>query len=200
MRVRTKLAMAVALALPAFALSSQQASAHGWSVQPADRQSTCADQGSYAECGDIMYEPQSVEAPKGFPESGPADGSICSGGIERFAQLDDPRDGNWPTTKLTAGQGYTFEWTFTAEHSTDKFEYFITKDGWDPTKPLTRDDLEPEPFLTVPMNGDKPTSGLSQAGTIPTGKSGHHLILSVWTVADTANAFYSCSDVDITAA
>nr|WP_308404804.1 lytic polysaccharide monooxygenase [Streptomyces sp. XM4011] len=28
-------------------------------------------------------------------------------------------------------------------------------------------------------------------------RPGRHLILAVWDVADTGNAFYSCSDVDL---
>ncbi len=30
---------------------------------------------------------------------------------------------------------------------------------------------------------------------MPTQKSGKHVILAVWDVHDTANAFYSCADV-----
>jgi hypothetical protein len=29
----------------------------------------------------------------------------------------------------------------------------------------------------------------------PTGRTGRHMILAVWTIADTGNAFYQCSDV-----
>ncbi|MGO4752139.1 lytic polysaccharide monooxygenase, partial [Streptomyces sp. 2MCAF27] len=40
-----------------------------------------------------------------------------------------------------------------------------------------------------------PPSTLSHSGAIPSRKTGRHLILAVWTVADTSNAFYACSDV-----
>lgn len=30
---------------------------------------------------------------------------------------------------------------------------------------------------------------------MPTQKTGKHIILAVWNVADTTNAFYACSDV-----
>jgi chitin-binding protein len=142
-----------------------------------------------------MYEPQSVEGPKNFPQAGPADGLICAGGNTRFAQLDDPRGGTWPATRLTAGGTYTFSWTFSAQHRTTDFRYYITNASYDPAQPLTRADLRPEPFLTVPMNGAQPGPTVSHQGTVPAGLSGRHLILAVWNIADTGNAFYACSDV-----
>ncbi|MFD1831783.1 MULTISPECIES: lytic polysaccharide monooxygenase auxiliary activity family 9 protein [Streptomyces] len=170
------------------------AQSHGYTQSPMSRQAYCAN-GTVSNCGGIQWEPQSVEGPKGFPAAGPADGQICAGGNSRFAQLDDPRGGNWPTTKLSPGQGLTFTWKMTARHSTTDFRYYITKNGWDPTKPLTRADLEPYPFMTVHMGGRQPASTESHQGSVPTGKSGRHLILGVWNVHDTANAFYACSDV-----
>ncbi|MFE2087570.1 lytic polysaccharide monooxygenase [Streptomyces sp. NPDC059460] len=175
-----------------FATSS--ASSHGYTDNPISRQKLCAN-GTVTDCGAIQWEPQSVEAPKGFPAAGPADGKICSGGHDNFAALDDPRGGNWPATKVTAGQGFSFRWQFTAQHATTDFRYYITKNGWDPAKPLTRAALESQPFMTVPYGGQRPPATLTQQGTIPTQKTGKHIILSVWTIADTGNAFYACSDV-----
>ncbi|MCX2970215.1 MULTISPECIES: lytic polysaccharide monooxygenase auxiliary activity family 9 protein [Streptomyces] len=170
------------------------AQGHGYSQAPTSRQAYCAD-GTVSNCGAIQWEPQSVEGLKGFPAAGPADGKICSAGNNTFAALDDPRGGDWPTTQLRPGQGYTFKWKMTAPHRTTDFRYYITKDGWDPAKPLTRADLEPQPFMTVHMGGRQPAFNETHQGSVPTGKSGRHLILGVWTVHDTANAFYSCADV-----
>uniref|UniRef100_A0AAU3GWY7 Lytic polysaccharide monooxygenase n=1 Tax=Streptomyces sp. NBC_01401 TaxID=2903854 RepID=A0AAU3GWY7_9ACTN len=174
-----------------FATSS--ASSHGYTDSPISRQKLCAE-GVVTGCGSIQWEPQSVEGPKGFPAAGPQDGQICSGGNSGFAELDDPRGGDWPATDVTAGQDYSFRWQFTARHATSDFNYYITKDGWDSTKPLTRADLESQPFLTVPYNNQQPPATLTHQGTLPA-KTGKHLILAVWNVADTANAFYACSDV-----
>jgi len=191
----TGLGLAGTAALVTTFTTAGSAQGHGWSDSPMSRQAHCAN-GTVTDCGDIQWEPQSVEGPKGFPAAGPADGQICSGGNQRFAALDDPRGGDWPTTKLSAGQQYTFTWTLTAPHATTDFQYFVTKDGWDPSTPLTRADLEPEPFLTVSYDGQKPENVTSHQGTLPAGKSGRHLILGVWNIADTANAFYACSDVE----
>ncbi|GHF99770.1 lytic polysaccharide monooxygenase [Streptomyces filamentosus] len=194
MRKKTGLA-AVALGVTAASLfATSTANSHGYTDSPISRQKLCAN-GTVANCGDIKWEPQSVEGPKGFPTGGPADGTLCAGGNSRFAQLDDPRGGAWPATQVTAGQSYTFRWQFTARHATTNFRYYITKQGWDPNQKLTRAALDPQPFLTVPYNNQQPPSTLSHSGTIPAGKTGRHLILAVWTIADTGNAFYACSDV-----
>ncbi|MET9435146.1 lytic polysaccharide monooxygenase [Streptomyces sp. NPDC006551] len=186
---------AVALGVAGASLfATSSAGSHGYTDSPISRQKLCAN-GAVTNCGSIQWEPQSVEGPKGFPSGGPADGKLCSAGLSHFAQLDDPRGGNWPATNVTAGQSYSFRWQFTARHRTTDFRYYITKNGWDRTKPLTRAALDSQPFLTVPYNSQQPPATLSHSGTIPAGKTGKHLILAVWTIADTANAFYACSDV-----
>ncbi|MEV6111083.1 lytic polysaccharide monooxygenase auxiliary activity family 9 protein [Streptomyces sp. NPDC052109] len=199
MRTKTKLS-AVVLGVAtagAFALSTGGASGHGYTDLPISRQKLCAN-GTVTGCGDIQYEPQSVEGPKGFPVARPADGQICNGGLSRFAQLSSPTTpsgGAWPTTKVTGGQTYTFRWQFTAMHATTDFKYYVTKQGWNQNHALSRSDLNLTPFLTVPYNGQRPPATLSHSGTLPTGLSGHHVIVAVWTIADTGNAFYACSDV-----
>ncbi|MCG7205910.1 MULTISPECIES: lytic polysaccharide monooxygenase auxiliary activity family 9 protein [Streptomyces] len=199
MRKRTKVS-AVVLGVAtagAFALSTGGASGHGYTDLPISRQKLCAN-GTVTNCGDIQYEPQSVEGPKGFPAAGPADGQLCNGGVSRFAQLSSPTTpsgGAWPTTRVTGGQTYTFRWQFTAMHATTDFKYYVTKTGWNQNHALARSDLNTTPFLTVPYNGQRPPATLSHSGTLPSGLSGHHVILAVWTIADTSNAFYACSDV-----
>ncbi|MFF4269110.1 lytic polysaccharide monooxygenase [Streptomyces sp. NPDC001536] len=181
----------------ALVLSSGGASGHGYTDLPISRQKLCQN-GTVTNCGDIQWEPQSVEGTKGFPGSGPADGAICSGGHSRFSQLSAPRTpsgGAWPATKVTGGQSYTFRWQFTARHATTDFKYYVTKAGWNQNHNLARSDLNLTPFLTVPYNNQQPPATLSHSGTLPSGLSGRHVILAVWTIADTGNAFYACSDV-----
>ncbi|OEV02837.1 lytic polysaccharide monooxygenase auxiliary activity family 9 protein [Streptomyces oceani] len=192
-RISTTLAV-LGVAGASILATTGTAQAHGYASSPTSRQAYCAD-GTVSGCGAIQHEPQSVEGPKGFPAAGPKDGLLCAGGNEGFAELDDPRNGEWPTTKLTAGAEHTFTWTNTAMHSTTDYQYYVTKDGWDPSSKLTRADLEAKPFLTVPMNGERPQPEESHTGTLPD-KSGRHLIFAVWNVDDTGNAFYSCADVE----
>ncbi|MFB0619703.1 lytic polysaccharide monooxygenase [Streptomyces sp. AGS-58] len=199
MRTKTKLSAVVlgAVTAGAFALSTGGASGHGYTDLPISRQKLCQN-GTVANCGQIQWEPQSVEGPKGFPAAGPVDGQLCNAGQGQFSQLSAPTTPSgaaWPTTRVTGGQSYTFRWQFTAMHATTDFRYYVTKPGWNQNHALTRSDLNLTPFLTVPYNGQRPPSTLSHSGTLPAGLSGHHVILAVWTVADTGNAFYACSDV-----
>lgn len=188
------LAAAAACAVTLSVVTAGSASAHGYTNSPTSRAYHC-NLGNATDCGPIQWEPWSVEGPKGFPEAGPENGTICAGGLGQFAQLDDPRGGGWPTTDVPSGGSFDFKWHITAAHSTTSFRYFVTKDGWDPNQPLTRDALDLAPFLTVDGNNEQPPNDVTHTGTLPN-KSGHHLILSVWDIADTANAFYQCADVN----
>ncbi|MBT2210968.1 lytic polysaccharide monooxygenase [Actinomadura sp. NEAU-AAG7] len=178
--------LTVVVAAPAFS--------HGYTNTPVSRALFCK-QGTVKDCGEVKYEPQSVEGPKGFPKSGPRDGTICAAGDSRWAPLDDPRGGQWPATSLTGGQSYTFAWTLTAAHSTASFRYFVTKDGWDYKRPVTRAALDLTPFLRLDYGNKQPPRDFSHSGTLPV-RHGRHLIVAVWDIADTGNAFYQCSDVD----
>ncbi|AXB45965.1 lytic polysaccharide monooxygenase auxiliary activity family 9 protein [Amycolatopsis albispora] len=169
------------------------AQGHGYTTNAPSRAYLCKT-GAVTNCGPIQWEPQSVEGPKGFPAAGPANGKICAGGLGQFAQLDDPRGGNWPAKQVSSGSNMTFSWTLTAAHATTSFRYFITKNGWNPAAPLTRDQLESQPFYSVPFGGQRPGWTVTHTGKLPA-KSGRHLILAVWDIADTGNAFYQCADV-----
>ncbi|WP_100445665.1 lytic polysaccharide monooxygenase [Glycomyces xiaoerkulensis] len=193
-RLLLALSAMAALALPLGFLSVGTAWGHGYTSDPPSRGAMCAD-GTASGCGAIQWEPHSVEGPKGFPGAGPADGEICSGGNSRFSELDDPRGGDWPKTGLSPGSR-TFTWTLTAAHATDKWEYFITNNNWNPSEPITRGQLDLVPFYTEYDGGAQPPWTVTHDVTVPN-KSGHHVILAVWTIADTANAFYSCIDVDL---
>ncbi|MFC9812859.1 lytic polysaccharide monooxygenase [Streptomyces virginiae] len=117
-------------------------------------------------------------------------GQLCSAGNDKYRGLDLAR-GDWPASPVSAGP-HTFRYKGTAPHK-GSFELYVTKDGYDPSKPLKWSDLEPAPFAkaTDPgmQNGDYVFSG-----TVPN-KSGRHLIYSIWQRSDSPEAFYTCSDV-----
>ncbi|MFI8292573.1 lytic polysaccharide monooxygenase [Streptomyces sp. NPDC085614] len=118
------------------------------------------------------------------------DGKLCSAGNDKYRGLDLAR-GDWPASSLASGK-HTFRYKGTAPHK-GSFALYVTKDGYDPTKPLKWSDLEEKPFATVTdprmENGDYVFDG-----TVPN-KSGRHLIYSVWQRSDSPEAFYTCSDV-----
>ncbi len=167
---------------------------HGYIDTPPGRAILC-QKGTNKNCGPVMYEPQSVEGPKGFPQGGPPDGQIASGGVGQFKQLNEQSADRWH--HVTVNKGSTeFKWTLTARHSTDSWQFFITKPDWDANKPLTRDQFDLNPFCERSDSGKQPSQHVSLTCDVPE-RSGYHVILGVWTIADTNNAFYQVIDADI---
>jgi len=144
------------------------ASAHGYISSPPSRQANCA-QGRVSNCGDIIYEPQSVEGPKGVKN--------CHGNNSRFSQLSDESKG-WPAASV--GGTINFKWVLTARHATSTWEYFIGG---------TR-------IAVFNDGGKQPGATVSHTVSLG-GRTGRQKILAVWNIADTANAFYSCVDVQV---
>ncbi|MBQ0954816.1 lytic polysaccharide monooxygenase [Serratia symbiotica] len=192
-----KIAIAVASLLVSGAALS-----HGYVMDPPARAYLCSSNAvGYSPvtnkgCGNIQYEPQSLEAHKGFPHGGVVDGQIASANRVRGGELDVQNMDRWAKTPISAGKNQ-FHWTFTAAHPTTKYEYFITKNHWNPNAPLTRASFETTPFCTIQRNGAVPGRGPSEVHTcdVPA-REGYQEILAVWTVDDTSNAFYNVIDVE----
>ncbi|WP_329107020.1 lytic polysaccharide monooxygenase [Micromonospora sp. NBC_01699] len=144
------------------------AQAHGYISSPPSRQANCA-QGRVANCGQIQWEPQSVEGPKGLRN--------CHANIGHFAVLSD-ESRNWPATSV--GTSLTFNWVLTARHSTSTWEYYIGN----------------QRVALFDDNGRQPGATVSHQVNLG-GFSGRQKLLAIWNIADTANAFYSCVDLQI---
>lgn len=179
-------------------------SAHGYVMSPASRgyqgsldKATLGYSTAFSIYGSIINEPGSLEAPKGFPALGPADGKIASanGSIGGDTTLDIQNANRWKKTNITTGVN-AFIWKYSAYHATAKWHYYMTKQGWDPNKPLSRQDLEL--IGTITHNGTPPQDNVSHQITVPSNRTGYHVILAVWDVADTVNAFYNVIDVNVT--
>ncbi|MGW0365635.1 lytic polysaccharide monooxygenase auxiliary activity family 9 protein [Streptomyces sp. NPDC002990] len=196
---------AVALApLAVAAYAAAPATAHGSMTDPVSRVAACYAEGpespdsaackaAVAASGvQAFYDWNAVNIANaaGKSKSLIPDGQLCSAGNGKYKGLDLAR-ADWPSSPMTAG-AHTFRYKGTAPHR-GSFELYVTKDGYDPTKPLKWSDLEPAPFAkaTDPsmQNGDYVFSG-----TVPN-KSGRHLIYSIWQRSDSPEAFYTCSDV-----
>jgi chitin-binding protein len=120
------------------------------------------------------------------------DGKLCSGGIKGYSGLDLARK-DWPATKLTAGANFTFKYRGTIPHK-GTFRLYVTTDGYNPSRALKWSDLEKKPFLkfTDPAMAD---GSYVMKGRLPAGKTGRHLIYTIWQNSDTPDTYYSCSDV-----
>nr|WP_260398777.1 lytic polysaccharide monooxygenase [Peribacillus simplex] len=186
----------LAAAIIGTTLIPKDASAHGFVEKPGSRAALCSQ--TYGalnlNCGSIIHEPQSLEAPKGFPENGPADGEIASAGGKFGGILDQQKTDRWFKNSITGGENI-FTWKYTKSHLTSKWHYYITKKGWNSNKPLTRADLEP--IGDTQHDGSEASNNLSHKINVPTDRNGYHVILAVWDVANTSNAFYNVIDVNL---
>ncbi len=121
------------------------------------------------------------------------DGRLCSGGRDKYAGFDLPR-ADWVASPISAGS-FTFRFRATAPHQ-GTFELYMTKQGWNPAAPLKWSDLDSVPFARVT---DPPLISGSYVfnTTIPSGRTGRHLIYTIWqrTPGISTEAFYACSDV-----
>lgn len=171
-------------------VTTLQTNAHGYIN---NSRAALAKSGENKNAGPVQYEPQSVEAPGNYPQAGPADGQIASGG-GKFSALDAQTADRWTKVPMKGGKN-TFTWTLTAPHRTSEWKYYITKKGWDPNDPLERSDFEQ--IGRVEGNGQVPLSTVTHTIDVPTDRQGYYVILGVWEIADTENAFYQVVDVQL---
>lgn len=139
------------------------------------------------------------------------DGQLCSGGDPGFfGGLDLPRD-DWRATTLTPDPDGTFEFIYlaTAPHSTQDMLFYVTRQGWDPTQPLTWEDVD---LIDEPGNPNDPVDPFCHLTNAPLvslpggdngyrmrcplpNRTGRHVIFHVWQRDDSPEAFYACIDV-----
>ncbi|WP_105968766.1 lytic polysaccharide monooxygenase auxiliary activity family 9 protein [Streptomyces geranii] len=125
------------------------------------------------------------------------DGKLCSGGLSAYRGLDLAR-ADWPSTTLTPGARLTMTYRSTIPH-TGTFKMFLTKPGYDPAQPLTWSDLPERPFAEVKdpaLTGD----AYRLAMTLPSDRTGRHVLYTIWQNSSTPDTYYSCSDVVFPAA
>jgi chitin-binding protein len=212
MSARRTLARVAAVSAVPLALSmagAAPASAHGSMTDPVSRVSGCFAEGpenpQSAACKaavkaggtQALYDWNEVNIPDaaGKHKQIIPDGKLCSAGRAKYKGLDLPRK-DWPASKMKAGT-HSFSYKTTAPHK-GSFELYITKSGYDPSKPLKWSDLESKPFAKVK---DPQLQGgeYKFKGDVPK-RSGRHLIYSIWQRSDSPEAFYTCSDVTFSGA
>jgi len=211
-RRKATAAVAVGLApLALTALAASPASAHGSMGDPVSRVSQCYAEGpespksaaykaAVAAGGtQALYDWNGIRIgdAAGQHQKRIPDGKLCSGGIDRFKGLDLAR-ADWPMTKLTAGSSFTFTYRQTIPHQ-GTFRVYVTKDGYEPTVPLRWSDLESKPFLTA-TDPTRDGASYRMKGTLPRGKSGRHVIYTIWQNSSTPDTYYACSDVNFVGA
>jgi chitin-binding protein len=120
------------------------------------------------------------------------DGQLCSGGLSAYRGLDLAR-ADWPSTRLTPGGTLRMTYVSTIPH-TGTFKLYLTKQGYDPSQPLTWDDLPQRPFAEVkdPALRD---GAYRITAKLPTDRTGRQVLYTVWQNSSTPDTYYACSDV-----
>ena len=182
--------------------ATKDVSAHGYVREPISR----GYQGSldartnwtahFQKYGAVINEPQSLEALKGFPAAGPADGRIASangalGFSVRSTDIHVMDKSKISVLVLIISLGILRQITGLRNIITTS-----RKNGWDQNKPLAREDLE---LLSEIDGGGQSSANISATHTvnIPEDRMGYHVILAIWDISDTANAFYNVIDANI---
>ena len=202
---RTALTAAAVTPLLLTVWAAGPARAHGAPTDPVSRVYACSpDGGSVSRSAACRAAVASNGAPftawdnlrianvNGRDRQVVPDGQLCSGGLPAYRGLDLAR-ADWPSTRLTPGATLTMRYVSTIPH-TGTFRLYLTKPGYDPTKPLTWSDLPDKPFAEV--TDPALTDGAYRIGaTLPSDRSGRHVLYTVWQNSSTPDTYYSCSDV-----
>lgn len=107
----------------------------------------------------------------------PRGSAVAAEGTAGFAELNNDSKG-WKVTPV--GRTTSFNWRLTARHATSTWQYYAGG-----RKIAEFNDGGAQPGATV-------THQVS-FGSL----SGKQKVLAVWNIADTANAFYACVDVNV---
>ncbi|MFE9674735.1 lytic polysaccharide monooxygenase [Streptomyces sp. NPDC006259] len=204
---RTAALAATALSplLPALLWAAAPAQAHGAPTNPVSRVYACSPDGGSASgsaaCRAAVaangapftaWDNLRVANVGGRDRSTIPDGRLCSGGLPAYRGLDLARP-DWPSTRLTPGGTLRMTYVSTIPH-TGSFTFYLTKPGYDPSQPLTWDDLPERPFaeVTDPALRD---GAYRLTAELPADRTGRHVLYTVWQNSSTPDTYYSCSDV-----
>lgn len=206
-------------------LGTSQAFAHGLIVDPPSRNALCGltekpDQASSAHCIDAFEnDPQGgykfmsvLTHTEGRAVVSPLPSNVCGFDSETWQGGATPWDvaTSWPGQAAQAGPldiTWNIQW---GNHFSDtrEFHYWITKPGFvfDPSKALTWDDFEAEPFCVLPYDDSQPNANpavvankeavtFTTTCTLPE-RSGHQVIYGEWGRNSwTYERFHGCIDL-----
>ncbi|WP_282700386.1 lytic polysaccharide monooxygenase [Streptomyces sp. CC219B] len=204
-RTRACRAAVVAAPLLLAAWAASPAVAHGAPTDPVSRVRACSPEGGSAAgsaaCRAAVaangapftaWDNLRIANVNGRDRQIVPDGELCSGGLPAYRGLDLAR-ADWPSTRLRPGAALTMTYASTIPH-TGTFRLYLTKPGYSPDRPLTWSDLPERPFAEV--RDPALTDGAYRiAATLPSDRTGRHVLYTVWQNSSTPDTYYSCSDV-----
>ncbi|MFE0512752.1 lytic polysaccharide monooxygenase [Streptomyces sp. NPDC058964] len=178
--------------------------AHGAPTNPVSRVYACSPSGGSAKTAAcraaiaangtsfVAWDNLRVAGVNGRDRQVIPDGKLCSGGLSAYKGLDLART-DWPSTRLTPGGRLTMTYASTIAHS-GTFKLYLTRPGYDPTRPLTWSDLPAQPFAQA--KDPALTNGAYHiTAKLPTDRTGRQVLYTIWQNTSTPDTYYSCSDV-----
>ncbi|MEU8539003.1 lytic polysaccharide monooxygenase [Streptomyces sp. NPDC048717] len=204
-RTPVLVAAAASAAAALTALTPTVASAHGAVFNPVSRIAACYAEGPETPksqvCKDLVadsgtqplydWNEVNIANADGNHKALIPDGKLCSANREKYRALDWART-DWPATAVAPGT-FGFKIRVTAAHS-GTMTMYVTRQGFDPTKPLKWSDLDPTPVAVYNTTRTATDGYYAFDGNLPS-RTGRHLVYMVWQRNDSPEAFYSCSDV-----
>ncbi|WP_028800737.1 lytic polysaccharide monooxygenase auxiliary activity family 9 protein [Streptomyces sp. 142MFCol3.1] len=204
---RTAVAAAVAVTAPLLLATwaAGPAQAHGAPTSPVSRVVACSPEGGSmtrtSACKAAIaangapftaWDNLRVAGVGGRDRQVIPDGKLCSGGLPAYKGLDLART-DWPSTRLTPGANLTLSYSSTIPH-TGTFKLYLSKPGYDPSRPLKWSDLPEKPFATAtdPALVD---GAYRIRAKLPSDRTGRHMLYTIWQNSSTTDTYYSCSDV-----
>lgn len=205
-----KMALAAVLAMPLALSGSYQAWAHGASADPPDRGFFCRFNDSVEApktpgCQAVnqnggssqLYNYMAVLTPNGNQKSLDAvpENGACNAGNPAYPGFAlAPEVAGYNRTPIQAGPRM-FQYKGTAPHKTAFFDIFITKPGYDGTRPVMKADLDLVQRVTdSQLAGDM----FRFMVNIPSRPAGSKATLAiVWSrvAQESGEAYYTCADV-----
>lgn len=179
-------------------------SEHGFTLMPQSRSYLCAKKIN-KNCGSIQWEPQSIEGSKGFPEKGPVDGKLASGGT-MFHKLDEYSNGRWTFSKINVIECenyviFPIHWFLSVRHRTKNFRVYFSINEANETIPLSRSLFDMENIciddfkIKIPTEIDYKVVCFIPREFIEDKLGKKMYVYLIWDIADTFMAFYQISDV-----
>ncbi|MEW1723494.1 lytic polysaccharide monooxygenase [Streptomyces sp. NPDC093109] len=187
-------------------LTAGPAYAHGAPTDPVSRVAACGPEGGAAASTDACRAAVAANDGRSFDEwdnlrlagvdgrdrESVPDGRLCSGGLDAYKGLDIAR-ADWPATELSPGAAFTLTYKSTIPHE-GTFSLYLTREGYSPDSPLTWDDLAPTPFISA-TDPQLEGGAYRISGTLPSNRTGRHVLYTIWRNTSTPDTYYSCSDV-----
>jgi predicted carbohydrate-binding protein with CBM5 and CBM33 domain len=180
------------------------AQAHGAPTGPVSRVYACSPEGGAAgsaacraavRAGGTSFaawDNLRVAGVNGRDRQSVPDGRLCSGGLAAYRGLDLAR-ADWPSTRLEPGGTLRMTYASTIPHE-GTFRLYLTKPGYDPSKPLAWSDLPERPFAEV-RNPALTNGAYRFTAKLPADRTGRQVLYTIWQNSSTPDTYYSCSDV-----